>query len=415
LNPPFAGPPGAQPSSGSDTPGTIFLIFLRLGLTSFGGPVAHLAYFREEFVARRKWLDDASYADLVALCQFLPGPASSQVGLALGLSRGGQLGALAAWCGFTLPSALLLIAFALGLTRHAGFLTPEVIQGLKLVAAAVLVQALWSMGRTLCNDRIRFTLMALGCSTALAVPGVFAPVLAIGVAALLGSWLIPAAPGARPGGSPTFQVSVDRRLAWAAFGLFAALLLGLPILATLSDSAWLARFDLFYRSGALVFGGGHVVLPLLQAEVVETGLLAAEDFLAGYGATQAVPGPLFTFAAFLGTVMQGEPSGWVGGLWCLVAIFVPAYLLVLAALPAWQSIRTSAWAQSSLAAVNAAVVGLLLAALYDPVWTASVRSGFDFAFAVCAFAALAVWRLPQWLAVLAGSPLYALLAWSLAT
>jgi chromate transporter len=398
---------GDRSDSGSIA--SIFLIFLRLGLTSFGGPVAHIAYFRDEFVRRRRWLDESAYADLVALCQFLPGPASSQVGMALGLMRGGQAGAIAAWLGFTMPSALLMIGFGVGLVAFGEAMPAGLLQGLKLAAVAAVIHAAWGMGRTLCADRARFSLMVLACGAVLLGPAGGGPWWVIVIAALLGPLLLPVAPVAPAPVSLVAGASGPLRpaVALAAGAVFLVLLIGLPFVVGGSDSVWLAQFDAFYRAGSLVFGGGQVVLPMLQAELVDAGLVNERAFLAGYGAAQAIPGPLFTFAGFLGAAMQSGPGGWLGGLWCLVAIFVPAWLLVLAALPFWARLRQVARAQQMLAAVNAAVVGVLLAALYDPVWTGSVLSALDFCFVLAGVAALAFWRVPQWLTVVGGALTYA--------
>ncbi len=369
----------------------VFWAFLRLGLTSFGGPVAHLAYFRTEFVERRAWLDERSYADLVALCQFLPGPASSQVGLALGLQRAGAAGALAAWLGFTLPSAALLIAFAYGVVQHGELLPAGALQGLKLAAVAVVAQAVWGMSRTLCPDRPRAALGVAAALWTLALPVVWAPVGAILVAGLLGWWLLKL-PAQAPG--PALAGGVSRRVGALALALCALGLLGLPVLAATQGGAVWTTVDSFFRAGALVFGGGHVVLPLLQAEVVPAAVSPA-SFLAGYGAAQAVPGPLFTFAAYLGAVMPGPdgmPWGVAGGLLALVAIFVPAVLLVVGALPFWDALRQRHGVQSAVAGVNAGVVGILGAALYDPVWTSAVNGRLDFALALAAFALLVLAR-----------------------
>jgi chromate transporter len=377
----------------------VFLIFLRLGLTSFGGPIAHLGYFREEFVNRQQWLSERSYADLVALCQFLPGPASSQVGMALGLSRAGYAGALAAWTGFTLPSAIALILFALGLASWGDALPGGLLHGLKVVAVAVVAQAVWGMARSLCSDAPRLTLMALAACVVLLWPTALGQIGVILAAALVGLLCFKPAPGTTHEPLP---VAAGRRTAALCLGLFLALLLGLPLLAELWPRQAVQLVDAFYRAGALVFGGGHVVLPLLQTEVVPAGWVSNDVFLAGYGAAQAVPGPLFTFAAFLGASLHGEAGGWSGGLLCLVAIFVPSFLLVAGALPFWERLRRSAHTQASLAGVNAAVVGLLLAALYNPVWTSAIRGPGDFGLALLALIALMVWKLPPWLVVLLG-------------
>ena len=380
---------------------SIFLIFLRLGLTSFGGPVAHIGYFRDEFVIRRHWLSEQSYADLVALCQFLPGPASSQVGLAMGLSRGGYAGALAAWLGFTLPSALALIVFAMGLVGFAdGVMSSGLLTGLKVVAVAVVAQAVWGMARNLCPDTPRLTLMAVATCLVLLVPSVYAQVGVIVAAGIVGLLAFKPAAGSF---SDDWQVPVSRGAGVIWLSLFFLLLAGLPVLLQLFPSQTLALVDSFYRAGSLVFGGGHVVLPLLQAEVVPPGWVQEDMFLAGYGAAQAVPGPLFTFAAFLGAAMTSPPTAWLGGLICLLAIFTPSFLLIAGALPFWQQLRTSARMQAALMGINAGVVGLLLAALYDPVWTSAIVGPREFAMALVALIALMAWKLPPWLVVLASA------------
>ena len=374
----------------------VFLIFLRLGLTSFGGPVAHLGYFRQEFVERRLWLSEAAYADLVALCQFLPGPASSQVGLALGLARAGYAGAFAAWAGFTLPSALALIALALGLA-HAGDAVPTgLLHGLKVVAVAVVAQAVWGMARSLCPDAPRRALMLASASLLIAWPGTWMQLLAIGLGAGVGlAWLRPAADTAhQPMGVP-----VSRRAGATWLALFLALLLGLPLLAAALPGQALAVVDAFFRAGALVFGGGHVVLPLLQTSVVPNGWVSADAFVAGYGAAQAVPGPLFTFAAFLGASLSGAPTGWAGGALALAAIFLPAFLLIAGALPFWEQLRTQPQVRAALLGINAAVVGLLLAALWSPVITSGIRGVGDGLLAGVALLALMRWKWPPWLVV----------------
>ena len=393
--------PGENPATDLEAPQResrfdLFLIFLRLGLTSFGGPIAHLGYFREEFVTRRRWFGERSYAELVALCQFLPGPASSQVGMAIGLARHGYAGALAAWAGFTLPSALAMILFALGLARHGELLPAGALHGLEIVAVAVVAQAVWGMARALCPDPPRVTMMALAACAVLALPG---PLTQIGVIAgtgLIGlMWL---RVGAEPAHEP-LSIPLRRRAGAVWLMLFCALLLGLPLLARLLPVPALAVIDAFFRAGALVFGGGHVVLPLLQAAMVPPGWVDGQTFLAGYGAAQAVPGPLFSFAAFLGASMQSGPSGWLGGLLCLAAIFAPSLLLVAGALPFWERLRNNAHMRAALAGINAAVVGVLLAALYDPVWVQAIAAPRDFALALVAFVALLFWRLPPWLVV----------------
>ncbi|MGZ8295349.1 MAG: chromate efflux transporter [Telluria sp.] len=378
----------------------VFLIFLRLGLTSFGGPVAHLGYFRDEFVTRRRWLSERSYADLVALCQFLPGPASSQVGIALGLSRSGYAGALAAWAGFTLPSAIVLILFALGMARYGELVPPGVLHGLKVVAVAVVAQAVWGMARKLCPDLLRMALMAAAAGTVLLAPSAWTQVGVIAVAGVIG-WLV-VRPGA-DGAHEALPVTVGRRAALAWLSLLFALLAALPVLAHLLPGRAVDMVDAFFRTGSLVFGGGHVVLPLLQAEVVPPGWVGNDSFLAGYGAAQAMPGPLFAFAAYLGAAMNAAPSGWAGGVLCLVAVFLPSFLLVFGALPFWEGLRHNPGIQATLAGVNAAVVGLLLVALYDPVWTSAILRPHDFVLALLALLALMAWKLPPWLVVLASA------------
>ena len=375
---------------------SVFLIFLRLGLTSFGGPVAHLGYFRQEFVERRRWLSEAAYADLVALCQFLPGPASSQVGLALGLSRAGYAGAWAAWVGFTLPSAIALIALAIGLAQAGDAVPAGLLHGLKVVAVAVVAQAVWGMARNLCPDTPRRALMLASAALLIAWPGTAMQLLAIGLAALVGlAWLRPAADTAhQPMGVP-----VSRRAGGAWLALFFALLLGLPLLAVALPGQAVAVVDAFYRAGALVFGGGHVVLPLLQASVVPNGWVSADAFVAGYGAAQAVPGPLFTFAAFLGASLSGTPTGWTGGALALAAIFLPSFLLIAGALPFWEQLRAQPQVRAALLGINAAVVGLLLAALWNPVITSGIHGVEDGLLAGVALLALMRWKWPPWLVV----------------
>lgn len=375
----------------------MFLIFLRLGLTSFGGPIAHLGYFRQEFVTRRRWLSERSYAELVALCQFLPGPASSQVGIALGLSQAGYRGAAAAWAGFTLPSAIALILFALGLAHYGGALPHGALHGLKVVAVAVVAQAVWGMARNLCRGVLRVALMLIAACVVLLQPSAWAQVGVMVVAGVAGLLLFKPESSAEPDALP---IAISRRTGALWLMLFLLLLVALPLLAAWALNPTLALVDAFYRTGALVFGGGHVVLPLLQAEVVPSQWVSNDVFLAGYGATQAVPGPLFTFAAFLGASMTHAPSGWLGGVIALLAIFAPSFLLIFGALPFWANLRKSPRTQAALAGVNAAVVGLLLAALYQPVWTSAVFTGYDAALALLALIALTVWKLPPWLVVL---------------
>ncbi len=390
----------ATPPSPASSPWSVFLVFLRLGLTSFGGPVAHLGYFREEFVRRRGWLDERSYADLVALCQFLPGPASSQVGIAIGLSRGGLRGALAAWLGFTLPSALALIGFALGLAAWGEGLPAGLLHGLKLVAVAVVAQAVWGMGRSLCPDAPRLALMAAACALTLLWPGVAGQLVVILAAALAGLLLQRADD---PAAHQALPIAIGQRTARRCLVLFAVLLAGLPLLAIALPLPALQLFDVFYRVGSLVFGGGHVVLPLLQAEVVPAGWVDDAQFLAGYAAAQAVPGPLFTFAAFLGAASSGPLGGWLGGLLCLVAIFLPSFLLVVGVLPYWETLRGNRRVRAALGGINAAVVGLLLAALYQPLWTSSIAGVADVVLVLLTLLSLLRGWLPVWLVVLLGA------------
>lgn len=375
----------------------IFLIFLRLGITSFGGPIAHLGYFRDEFVERRKWLNDHAYADLVALCQFLPGPASSQVGIALGLFRGGLPGALVSWLGFTLPSAIALVLFGLVLTSIGSSADGAWLHGLKVVAVAVVAQALWGMGKTLCPDRIRASMAVAAAVAVSSIPGVLGQIGVIIAGGLLGwLWLVPSSTLPH---SP-LPVRLSKRMGMAALVVCFALLMLLPVVAAQSDSYVLQLFDSFYRAGALVFGGGHVVLPLLQAEVVPAGWVTDDAFLAGYGAAQAVPGPLFTFAAYLGAVSSQSPSGWLGAVIGITAIFLPAFLLIIGVLPLWESTRRYPAMQRAMLGVNAAVAGLLLAAFYQPVWTSAILSAADFVLAAFAFLLLVFWKAPPWLVVI---------------
>jgi chromate transporter len=374
----------------------IFAAFLKLGLTSFGGPIAHLGYFRAEFVERRKWLGESNYADLVALCQFLPGPASSQVGIAIGLSRGGYLGALAAWTGFTLPSTIALVVFAYGLAAlgslHSSLHGGGWLHGLKAAAVAVVAMAILGMARTLTPDRARATLAVAAMMLAFALPSAWGQISAIVFGAVVGLMFLESA---LPTDQTVLPLTVGRTTGAAALSIFFVLLAALPLLASVTGNADLKLFDTFYRVGSLVFGGGHVVLPLLKAEVVP-GWVSDDAFLAGYGAAQAVPGPLFTFAAYLGAVI----GGWKTAILCLLGIFLPSFLLVVGVLPFWDALRKKAVAQSALSGVNAAVVGLLLAAFYDPVWTAGITGKADCALAAVAFLLLLMWQTPPWLVVL---------------
>ena len=375
----------------------VLLVFLRLGLTSFGGPVAHLGYFHQEFVVRRRWLGEATYADLVALCQFLPGPASSQIGIAVGLSRAGYWGALAAWTGFTLPSAIALVLFAYGLSALGGMAGAGWLHGLKIAAVAVVAQAVLGMMRALAPDRERASLAVAAAVLVLALPSAWAQVGAIALGALAGWAWLAAPPAAEHAALP---LTVSRTTGAALLAVFFVLLIGLPLAAAAFPGQSLALFDAFYRAGSLVFGGGHVVLPLLQASVVPPGWVDNDAFLAGYGAAQAVPGPLFTFAAYLGAVAGPSPNGWLGATICLIAVFLPSFFLVIGALPFWEDLRQRAAAQAALRGVNAAVVGLLIAALYNPVWTAGIAGPADFAIAATAFLLLFMWQAPPWAVVI---------------
>ena len=398
------------PSTPSQTPGgflEVLLAFLKLGLTSFGGPVAHLGYFRTEFVERRRWLDDTSYSDLVALCQFLPGPASSQVGMALGLRRCGWRGALAAWLGFTMPSAVALIAFGIGMSQWPVLAQSGLIHGLKIAAVAVVAQAVWSMAQSLCPDRLRAGVAVVAAVLVLAVPSFWGQVLAMVLGGLIGVRM------RQPLPSPQVEhqrSGVSASTGFAMLGLLGALLLGLPLISTLTHSPGLGIVSDFFRTGAMVLGGGHVVLPMLQNSVLAGGWLSSEAFMAGYGAAQVVPGPLFTFAAYLGAAMHSPFGGWAGGFVLLVAIFLPAFLLVAGALPFWETWRRHEAARAAMAGVNASVVGILAAALYDPVWTSAIHSLADFGLALVAFALLSRAKLPPLPIVL----LTALTAWAVA-
>nr|WP_294518247.1 chromate efflux transporter [uncultured Rhodopila sp.] len=380
----------------------IFLVFLKLGCTSFGGPIAHLGYFRAELVARRQWLTEATFADILALCQFMPGPASSQTGMAIGLLRGGPLGMVAAWLGFTLPSALLMTGFAywmgiLGDVSSAGWL-----HGLKLVAVAVVAQAVWAMAQTLAPDRARATLAVAACLLCLAVPSSTGQIYAIILGAVIGVAVLPrvSVPCVETG---ALHVRVSRPVALTLLAVFLVLLFGLPRVAALSDGHIADLVSSFYLTGALVFGGGHVVLPLLQASVVQPGWVDPDTFLAGYGVAQALPGPLFTFAAFLGAVENPGPNGWLGALIATVSIFASSFLLVGGLLPFWDALRHRPNVRAALRGANAAVVGVLLAALFTPIWTGSVHTAADFGLGLVAFLLLVLWKLPPWCVVVFGA------------
>lgn len=378
------------------TTAEVFLAFFKLGLTSFGGPVAHLGYFRDEFVVRRRQLEESVYADLVALCQFLPGPASSQVGIGIGFSQAGLTGGLAAWCGFTLPSALALILFAYGIvTLDIAVVQSGWLHGLKVVAVAVVAQAIWGMARTLCPDTPRRLMAIFAALLATALPGVPGQLSTIAGGALLGVFFLPCR--VTNGDEPQL-FDLGRTRAIVSLGIFFALLLVLPLLARTGMHAF-ALADSFYRAGALVFGGGHVVLPLLQAEIVNPGWISKDLFLAGYGAAQAVPGPLFTFSAYLGAAQQTFPTGWLGGLLCLVAIFLPSFLLIVGILPFWEGLRRRRHVRSALLGVNAVVVGLLMAAFFGPICSSGILSLADFLLALAALALLTLGKVPPWAVV----------------
>ena len=378
--------------------GEVFRAFLKLGLISFGGPVAHIGYFHEEFVVKRKWLDDAAYGDLVALCHFLPGPASSQLAFALGLRRAGLPGALAASFCFTMPSAILMILFAYGINALGDLHRAGWLHGLKLAAVAVVAQAVWGMGRKLCPDRARKTLCLAVAAFLLAFPSSLGQVGSILIGALMGWWIYRRE---MPQGGAASRLHVRAHLiAGTCLALFFGLLVLLPVVSAATQNVMAQMFDSFYRAGALVFGGGHVVLPLLRAEVVPNGWVTDDAFLAGYGAAQALPGPLFTFSAYLGTLIRPGSYAWMDGLWCLLAIFLPAWLILGGALPFWDALRQKGWMQAALRGANAAVVGVLLAALYTPVSTQGIRNATDVGVVLIAFALLELWKFPAWLVVI---------------
>jgi chromate transporter len=389
----------APPSPGKGTAGEVLLIYLKLGLTCFGGPIAHIGYFREEFVVRRRWLDEQAFADLVALCQFLPGPASSQTGFAIGLMRAGYLGGLAAWTAFTLPSAIALVLFADGVGSLGGVIGTSLLHGLQLVAVAIVAQAVWGMARSLSPDRERASISAVAALIILFSPSSLAQITAILLGGLTGLLLCRGAP---PVASGHVTMPVSRSAGIAALAAFAVLLIGL-LLVQGRLSTGLDLFAAFYRSGALVFGGGHVVLPLLREAFVAPGWVGDDAFLAGYGAAQAVPGPLFTFAAYLGAVAHATPNGLTGAIVGLVGIFLPGILVLIGTLPFWDALRTRTGAQAAMRGINAAVVGILAAALYNPVWTSSVKTSGDFAIALIGFVLLVAWRAPPLVVVITGA------------
>lgn len=375
----------------------ILFVSTRLGLTSFGGPIAHLGYFHHEYVRKRKWMDEKSYADLVALCQFLPGPASSQVGIGIGVMRAGVIGGIVSFLGFTLPSVIALIVFASVLQgmdiNDAGW-----IHGLKIVAVAVVAHAIVGMAQQLAPDTKRKAIALLALTVTLLWQTAYTQIAIILLSAVLG-YLIYQKQNQDQNSQTPFSIPLSRGLAIICLLLFFGLLILLPILREVTSLRWIAMFDSFYRAGALVFGGGHVVLPLLEKEFVPTGWLSEADFLAGYGAAQAVPGPLFTFAAYLGAVM----NGWIGGAVATIAIFLPAFLLVLGTLPFWNDLRRNPKIKGALMGVNAAVVGILIAAFYQPIWTSSIQGPMDFALAAVLFSLLVHWKLPPWMIVVIGA------------
>ena len=374
----------------------ILIVSTRLGLTSFGGPIAHLGYFHEEYIRRRKWMDEKSYADLVALCQFLPGPASSQVGIGIGVMRGGVIGGIISFLGFTLPSVIALIIFA-SLLHTFGIEDAGWINGLKIVAVVVVAHAVLGMAKNLTPDLKRKTIALFTLVVTLLWQTAYTQIGAILLAAVVGFLLFKQQTNMEEKAVSNFHIS--RRFGYICLSLFFGLLILLPILRNITSIEWIALFDSFYRAGSLVFGGGHVVLPLLEQEFVPTGWLSEQEFLAGYGAAQAVPGPLFTFAAYIGAVI----NGWQGGLFATFAIFLPAFLLILGTLPFWDALRRNPKIKAALIGVNASVVGILIAALYNPIWTSAIHAPIDFALAAILFSMLVYWKLPPWVVVLSGA------------
>ena len=375
----------------------VFITFLRLGLTSFGGPIAHLSYFHDEFVKKKKWINEHAYADLVALCQFLPGPASSQVGMAIGQSRAGVLGAILAWVGFTLPSALILILFGVGLTHIDLSAHQHWLHSLKVVAVSVVVQAVYGMGKKLCPDKERVIIALIASFMVLFFHSVFTQIIVLIMAGFIGAYFLrmktelPHVP---------IQSKLKKRTASLFLFLFLLILFFFPLLRNFSAGHWIKLFDSFYRAGSLVFGGGHVVLPLLESEVVPTGWVSKDLFMAGYGLAQAIPGPLFSFSAYLGAVAQTPPNAWTGAWLCLVAAFLPSFLLIVGAMPFWEKLRNFVRIRQAMLGINAAVVGILLAALYQPVWTSAIFTVKDFLWATIGFLLLDFWKLPSWMVVI---------------
>lgn len=372
----------------------ILLVSTRLGLTSFGGPTAHLGYFHEEYIRRRKWLDEKSYSELVALCQFLPGPASSQVGIGIGVIHGGILGGITSFIGFTMPSVIALILFAI-LVQGFDVSDAGWIHGLKIVAVAVVAHAVFGMAKNLAPDLLRKAILLVSLTISLLWQTTFSQVAVILLAAIVG-YLVYQKHDDKE--EPTVHFPISRKFGVACLGLFFGLLIVLPILRDLFSSTMIAMFDSFYRAGSLVFGGGHVVLPLLEREFVPTGWISEEAFLAGYGVAQAVPGPLFTFASYIGAAMHG----WVGGIVATIAIFLPAFLLVFGTLPFWQLLRKNNKVKGAFIGINAAVVGILIAAFYDPIWTSTIFKPIDFAFAAILFSMLSYWKVAPWIVVATG-------------
>ncbi|WP_449354897.1 chromate efflux transporter [Virgibacillus natechei] len=374
----------------------ILIVSTRLGLTSFGGPIAHLGYFHEEYIRRRKWMDEKGYADLVALCQFLPGPASSQVGIGIGIMRGGIVGGIISFLGFTLPSVIALIIFA-SLLHTFNIEDAEWINGLKIVAVVVVAHAVLGMAKKLAPDLQRKTIALFALIVTLLWQTAYTQIGVILMAGIVGFLVYRQQTKQEEQAISHFPIS--RRIGYISLTLFFGLLIFLPILRNLTSIEWVALFDSFYRSGSLVFGGGHVVLPLLEQEFVPAGWLSEQEFLAGYGAAQAVPGPLFTFAAYIGAVI----NGWQGGLFATFAIFLPAFLLILGTLPFWDALRSNPKIKGALIGVNASVVGILIAALYNPIWTSSIHEPIDFALAAILFSMLVYWKLPPWVIVVTGA------------
>jgi chromate transporter len=389
------------PGNRKGTPLEVLGVASKLGIMSFGGPIAHMGYFHEECIVRRKWLDESSYADLIALCQMIPGPASSQLGIAIGIHRAGILGGLAAWAGFTLPSAIAMVAFAF-LVHGTSVLAAGWLHGLIVVAVAVVAQAVWTMARTMVAEARRASIAFSAAIVSILLPSSVTQICLIVAGALAGLALLQSTREGQNVAQADFA-GISKLTATACLAAFGLLLLGLPVLRAVFPSQWIAVVDTFYRSGSLVFGGGHVVLPLLQREVVPPGWVSNASFLAGYGAAQAVPGPLFTFAAYLGAVLGPEPNGIPGAAIALAAIYLPSFLLVIGLLPFYGALRSTPLVRFALSGVNAAVVGILLAALYSPVWTSAIVNPADFALGLVAFLLLAVWKMRPWIIVLGGA------------